>query len=447
MNGLALRIVVPVFQEQAALPALLAALQPLRARGAWVVIVDGGSTDATWALARRGADEVRVAPLGRASQMNAGAAGCESGALLFLHADTRLPEGADLLVQQALQAGAQWGRFDVRIDSRQPVLRVVQTLMNLRSRWTGIATGDQAIFVRAEAFHAVGGFADQPLMEDIALSTQLRRRSAPACLRARVETSDRRWEKHGVLRTIALMWSLRLRYFLGADPQALADRYGYARRLPATQATVAVLAKAPVRGLAKTRLAPALGDAGAARLQRRLTLDVLRAARAASLGPIELWGSPDARHRFFRALRRRCGIATQAQVAGDLGARMQAVMDAHFAARAGQPLLIVGTDCPLLAPGHLQQAARALATHDAVLIPAEDGGYVLLGLARPLPQVFRAITWSTAQVAAQTRERLREAGATWTELPPLADLDEPADWARARGFYPGLVPAIETAPS
>ena len=225
MNGHALRIVVPVYQEQAALPALLAALQPLRSRGAWVVIVDGGSTDATWALARRGADEVRVAPLGRASQMNAGAAGCESGALLFLHADTRLPEGADLLVQQALQAGAQWGRFDVRIDSRRPLLRVVQAMMNLRSRWTGIATGDQAIFVRADVFRAVGGFADQPLMEDIALSTQLRRRSAPACLRARVETSARRWEKHGVLRTIALMWRLRWAYWRGTPAERLAQRY------------------------------------------------------------------------------------------------------------------------------------------------------------------------------------------------------------------------------
>jgi rSAM/selenodomain-associated transferase 1 len=192
----------------------------------------------------------------------------------------------------------------------------------------------------------------------------------------------------------------------------------------------------------------ALGEARAARLQRRLTLDVLQAAGAASLGPVELWCAPDARHRFFRALRRHCGIVTQAQVAGDLGARMQAVMDAHFAASGpGQPLLIVGTDCPLLAPGHLQQAARALATHDSVLIPAEDGGYVLLGLARPLPQVFRAIAWSTAQVAAQTRERLRGAGATWTELPPLADLDEPADWARTRDFYAGIVPIGHTGPA
>lgn len=429
-----LRIVVPVVQEEATLPALLARLRPLRERGAEVVVVDGGSTDATWALARRGADDVRAAPLGRASQMNAGAEGLFEGVLLFLHADTLLPPDADRVVAAAVAQGAAWGRFDVHIASARPLLRVVSALMNLRSRLSGIATGDQAMFVRADLFRAVGGFTDQPLMEDIDLSARLRRQSAPACLRERVVTSARRWERHGVLRTIGLMWQLRLRYFLGADARDLARRYGYGERPAPARAAVAVLAKAPVAGLAKTRLAPALGAAGAARLQRRLTRDTLHTVQAAALGPVALWCAPDAGHRFFRALRACCGIATSAQPAGDLGARMGAAVVTHFTATPTLPLLIVGTDCPVLAPGHLQEAARALATHDAVLIPAEDGGYVLLGLARPIPEVFETIPWSTDAVLARTRERLGAAGARWCELPTLWDVDEPADWRRLRAL-------------
>lgn len=428
-----LRIVVPVLNEAAALPSLLQALQPLRARGVEVVVVDGGSTDGSWLLAARGGvDRLLLAPRGRASQMNRGAQGARTHALLFLHADTTLPADADRRVAQALARGFDWGRFDVRIASAHPLLWLVGALMNLRSRWTGIATGDQALFVRREVFEAEGGFPDLPLMEDIALSTRLRRRAAPACLRPPVSTSARRWERHGVLRTILTMWWLRLRYFFGASPQALAERYGYARSPAAAAAAVAVLAKAPVAGLAKTRLAPGIGAAAAARLQRQFTLDTMRTASSAALGPVQLWCAPDARHRFFRALQARCAVAACAQPAGDLGARMRAAAERHFAQAPQLPLLIVGTDCPLLAPGHLQAAAQALAAHDALLIPAQDGGYVLLGLRRMLPEVFDNVAWSTPGVLAQTRARLRAAGARWQELDMLWDVDELGDWVRYR---------------
>ena len=184
-------------------------------------MVDGGSADATAALARESSDVVIAAPPGRARQMNAGARAAKGSALLFLHADTRLPGGADELILGALKASA-WGRFDVSIDGRHPMLPVIAALMNLRSRLTGIATGDQAIFVRREAFP---GFPEIPLMEDVALSKSLRRRSRPQCLRLKVTTSGRRWESRGVLRTIVLMWRLRLAYALGADPARLAERY------------------------------------------------------------------------------------------------------------------------------------------------------------------------------------------------------------------------------
>ena len=474
-TAVSLRIVMPVLNEGDTLQRSLHALQPLRQRGAELVLVDGGSTDSTWALARALADQVLLAPRGRAAQMNAGAFwrstlkhaeshgkaaqddgtsdgnnNSEVSVLLFLHADTQLPQDADQLIAQAVRQGHrqgqenqhrqqyqqqhQWGRFDIRIDGRHPLLRVVERLMNLRSRLTGIATGDQAMFVRRGVFERLGGFADLPLMEDIELSKRLKKLGAPACLRVPVTTSARRWEEHGVWRTIVLMWRLRLSYFLGANPHVLALRYGYRPQanpvVPALVAAVAILAKAPVAGLAKTRLIPVLGPAGAARAQRRFTLNTLQVASQAAMGSVALWCAPDATHRFFRALRRVAGTACINQPQGDIGARMLHAFEHHFAHHADLPLLLVGTDCPMLAPGHLQQAARALKQHDVVLIPAEDGGYVLIGMRVLVPQVFEGIAWSTPQVMAQTRDQLRRAGVTWFEMPALWDVDEPADWQR-----------------
>lgn len=223
-------IVMPVLDEAERLAIALRQLQPLRQRGVRVVVVDGGSRDGTLQIAREHADLALVAPRGRAAQMNAGAAACPARALLFLHADTRLPDHADALVQRAIRARCAWGRFDVHIDSPRPMLRIVERAMNLRSRITGIATGDQAMFVRHDVFTAVGGFPDIALMEDISLSGRLKRHGRPACLRERVVTSARRWERHGMWRTIWLMWRLRAAYFLGADPAQLAEQYGYTPR-------------------------------------------------------------------------------------------------------------------------------------------------------------------------------------------------------------------------
>lgn len=216
-----LTVVVPALNEAAGIRRCLEGLAPLRARGHEVIVVDGGSADGTRPLAAMLADRVLEAPRGRARQMNAGAAAAAGDALLFLHADTLLPEGADRLVIAALAARA-WGRFDVRIDSPRAALAVVAFFINARSRLTGIATGDQAIFVRRADFR---GFPEIALMEDIAFSQAMRRISPPACLRARVRTSARRWERDGVARTVLLMWRLRYDYWRGADPDELARRY------------------------------------------------------------------------------------------------------------------------------------------------------------------------------------------------------------------------------
>ncbi len=220
-----LSIIVPVFDEAGCIAASLDALAPLRARGHELIVVDGGSRDASVALSRERADVVLEAPRGRARQMNAGAAQARGQVLLFLHADTLLPAPADAAIARAINGGALWGRFDVHIDGRSKLFPLIATLMNQRSRWSGIATGDQALFVERALFERIGGFADQPLMEDIELSRRLRRIGRPACLRERVLTSGRRWEQHGVWRTILLMWRLRWRYWRGTSPELLAKAY------------------------------------------------------------------------------------------------------------------------------------------------------------------------------------------------------------------------------
>ncbi len=262
-----LSIIIPTLNEAESIAALLADLGALRAEGAELILVDGGSRDATVARASAGVDQVLRAPRGRAAQMNAGARAATGDLFWFLHADTRVPEGAiealwraAAQVEPALEAprcesparprraagpmapeqppaqppaetrdaGAWegfWGRFDVRLSGRHPLLRLVERGMNLRSRLTGIATGDQGLFVSRVAFERVGGFPPLALMEDIALAAALRRLARPRCLRARLTASSRRWEQGGVLRTILLMWRLRLAYALGADPDRLAERY------------------------------------------------------------------------------------------------------------------------------------------------------------------------------------------------------------------------------
>ena len=221
MDARLISIIVPALNEARGIGASLRALAPLRARGHELIVVDGGSEDRTREIAAPLCDRLLVAPRGRAAQMNAGARAAHGDALVFLHADTRLPEDADKEIVGSLEKHL-WGRFDVSIEGSHRLLPVIARAMNLRSRLTGIATRDHAIFVRRGAFE---GFPEIALMEDVAFSKAMKRRGPPACLRSRVLTSGRRWESRGVLRTVALMWRLRLAYCLGARPEALARRY------------------------------------------------------------------------------------------------------------------------------------------------------------------------------------------------------------------------------
>jgi rSAM/selenodomain-associated transferase 2 len=221
-----LSVIIPCLNEADGIAGSLQALAPLRARGVEIVVVDGGSTDNTLEIARPFADQVITARRGRALQMNAGAAQARGDLLLFLHADCRLPPTADGLIVDGLnRARKTWGRFDVTLTGGHPLLRVIGAMMNWRSRLTGIATGDQGVFVTRSLFEAAGCYPEIALMEDITLTQKLRSIGKPLALRHRIIVSGRRWEKYGVVRTILLMWQLRLQYWLGANPNKLAERY------------------------------------------------------------------------------------------------------------------------------------------------------------------------------------------------------------------------------
>lgn len=217
-------IIIPAIDEAERLATVLPSLARLRQAGHEVIVVDGGSGDDTRVRAGALADRVLIAGRGRARQMNAGARAAGGEVLLFLHADSLLPPDTGNAIAHAMGVSC-WGRFDVRLRGREWPFRVIETFMNLRSRFTGIATGDQAIFVARDTFNAIGGYPDIPLMEDIAISRRLKAIAHPACLRQKVVTSSRRWRTHGILRTVVLMWRLRLAFALGADPRQLARRY------------------------------------------------------------------------------------------------------------------------------------------------------------------------------------------------------------------------------
>lgn len=219
-------VIIPCLNEGAIVAARLAALQGLRAGGCELILVDGGSRDGTATLGAPYVDRLFRSEPGRARQMNRGAAAAAGEVLWFLHLDTHPYPGAEQDLRHALGDREGWGRFDVRLSGGAAAFRLIETLMNARSRLTGIATGDQGIFVTRSLFLRVGGYPSIPLMEDIALSHSLKGHSRPLCLRGRLETSSRRWEERGIWRTVSLMWWLRLAYACGADPTGLAARYG-----------------------------------------------------------------------------------------------------------------------------------------------------------------------------------------------------------------------------
>ena len=224
-RSIPLSIIVPTLDEGAVIVRLLRALQPLRAQQCELIVVDGGSSDRTCEQARPLADSLLCGPAGRARQMNQGAGVARGEWLWFLHADTGLTQEPEAYLAAICGCRRDWGHFDVHLDAPDLVFRVIEWLMNKRSRLSGIATGDQGLFVRRHRFAAIGGYADIPLMEDIEICRCLGRAQRPLASRLQLSTSARRWQRHGVGRTVLLMWRLRLGYFMGVDPYRLARVY------------------------------------------------------------------------------------------------------------------------------------------------------------------------------------------------------------------------------
>ncbi|MBI3569851.1 MAG: TIGR04283 family arsenosugar biosynthesis glycosyltransferase [Gammaproteobacteria bacterium] len=226
--------ILPVLNEAAHLEETLSALIEDQHFDE-IIVVDGGSTDASVEIVCKFISSVAPdthpvpiliqSPRGRARQMQAGAQAAEADVLLFLHADIALPPGAADDIRDAIDRGRLWGRFDMRLSGRHVLLRIIERLMNWRSRVTGIVTGDQGMFVRKDVYRVLGGFAPLELMEDIEFSTRLKWFGKPACLPGSVVVSSRRWERNGIIRTVMLMWTLRFLYWLGVSPARLARWY------------------------------------------------------------------------------------------------------------------------------------------------------------------------------------------------------------------------------
>ncbi len=219
-------VIIPTLNEEEGIERTLTSLQHLRSSGHEIILSDGGSSDRTVEIAQPLVDQVVTSKTGRATQMNEGANKATGDILWFLHADTSAPPSAEATIIECLTNKENiWGRFDVRLTGRQPIFRIIEFMINLRSCITGIATGDHGIFMLRYAFDQIGGFPEIPLMEDIAISTRLKRFKSPVCVKQRLITSSRRWEQKGIVKTVLLMWWLRLAYFFGVPPKYLAAIY------------------------------------------------------------------------------------------------------------------------------------------------------------------------------------------------------------------------------
>lgn len=444
-NTTAVSIIIPVYNEVATVaedvlsPRILALLELLRA-GDEIVLVDGGSIDASWKVLSELAQHPGIAaiqsPKGRARQMNAGAAKAKGQVLLFLHADTTLTATAWHEFLQKIseqQSEFLWGRFDVCIEGQSRWLPVVGWFMNHRSRLSKIGTGDQALFVSRKLFLQAGAFPEQPLMEDIELCKRLKR-IAPQqfkAIRCPVYTSGRRWDEQGAWKTIVLMWRFRFNYWRGVPASELARQYTDVR--DKLKLTVAVFAKYPERGRVKTRLEPLLGAAQCVEFAKYLLLSTLDKLQSQN---VVLWTDGGTDEQWSALLNGR-RVKRLVQPAGHLGIRMQTAVQTHLP--QSEVVVLLGPDAVQFTVEDLSGLLKAAKENVIAFVPALDGGYVALACTQCLPAVFsEEIDWGTARVTEQTKTALNQCNvqAQWFE--PQMDIDEPEDLLTAmkRGCVP-----------
>lgn len=430
-GGSELGVVIPALEEAAALPALLSDLSRLVLRST-VLVVDGGSRDATVRVARAGGARVLRSVRGRARQMNAGATFLEAPWLLFLHADSRICDRALAAITRHVRGDeSHAGYFNLAFSHPHWFYRMVERSQRLRERWLGLIYGDQGLLIRREHFFAAGAFPDEPLMEDVRLNRRLLREGRLHPLPATVNTSPRRYEEEGRWRALLRNTRLIARLFAGADPTSLAIAYPPRRvstpqppRAAAGNATLLVFAKAPRPGAVKTRLARTLGDDRAAELYRRMGRAIVeQVARAPA--KIAVCHAPDDAEDEMRSWLGGIGARFWPQGAGDLGARMSRMFDRAF--EGSDRVVVIGTDTPATDGGTIRRALDALDSADVVLGPSTDGGYYLMGLRLPRPGLFAGISWSTSSVFQETTAHARSLGLDVTFLEVESDVDTAAD--------------------
>lgn len=428
-----LSVVVPTLDEARHLPRLLRDLQAMDPDPE-VVVVDGGSRDGTPELARRAGARVVPARPSRGGQLRAGARVARGRWLLFLHADSRLtPEAARAAA--AFLARADEGRaayFPFAVDGQAWWWRALELGQRLRERLAGLVYGDQGLLVSRTLYEAVDGHPDWPLMEDVEVVRRIRRAGRLERLEVPLPTSPRRYRREGPLRGWLRNAVLVSLFRLGVPPRRLVAWYAPeppapppARTRPkapgSSRRTLLVFAKAPRPGTVKTRLAADVGDAEATRIYRALGSGVVDAVRTGPWTTVVCYAPADARPE----MRRWLGdphLVFRPQAGGDLGRRMERAVEDAFAEGA-DAVCVVGADTPCIDGGLVDRAFHALEDHDVVLGPAKDGGYWLVGVDRPRPELFRDVPWSTPRVLEVTRARVRAAGLREQLLPVLADVD------------------------
>jgi rSAM/selenodomain-associated transferase 2/rSAM/selenodomain-associated transferase 1 len=431
-----LGVVIPALNESEELPRLLGDLNRLPVPHR-VVVADGGSTDGTREVAAAHGAGILEAPRGRARQMNEGARTLQTPWLLFLHADSRLPEAACRTLAEWIPSACpdQAGYFGFALQGPGRFWRFIEFGQRLRERVSGLVYGDQGLVLSRELFDAVGGFPELPLMEDLEMVRILRREGRVRRLPANLPTSPRRYREGGRWKGWLRNSALVTLYLAGVSPQVLARFYPARRPFPARhcggaqqrEAILMVFAKAPVPGRVKTRLAAEVGPDEAARIYRELGRRVVDQVRGGPYRTVVCYDPPEARTTVAEWLGGE-KLEFRPQAAGSLGERLEAAFRRAFQ-ETGRAM-VIGTDAPGVDAARVKAALRALDTADLVLGPALDGGYYLLGLGRPTPELFRDIPWSTSEVLAATRSRARALGLTERLLPALRDVDTLEDWRK-----------------
>lgn len=419
-------IIIPAVNEFEHLRDLLPRLLAEEER-AETIVADGGSADDTESLRSRFPAVTWVnAARGRGTQMNAGAAVATGDILLFLHVDTSLPEGWPNLVRETLtDPRIALGAFRFRVDGRHPGYRLLELGVRLRCAWFHRPYGDQAFFTRTSDFHAVNGFPDWPLFEDVELVARMKERGRVVTLPQPAVTSARRWKANGILRQTRLNRSIMRAYRAGTSAAELARRYH------GEQDAIVVFCKHPDPGKVKTRLAETIGEEEAVKIYREMVGGTLRT--------LEQCATPATSLVFFAPAADRHRVATWLgddrtyvpQVEGDLGDRMLAAFR-HALAHGFERVLVIGTDCPGLTSDILDQAFTALNDHELVLGPTTDGGYYLIGARSDHEGLFKDMPWSTPQVRQETMDRARRLELRTAILPTLRDVDRADDMAYYR---------------